>query len=248
MLFPQATEQEVLGQPEVQLRLARALRAHVAKLTERDPATVQVVIDNGAPHPQLLREAERLAAALIVIGSHSHSGLKHVFLGEVADSVVRHAQCSILVARPHSPTRQILVATDFSPDASAAVAIAAEHAARIGARLTVACSIERRMELVREMTTFGSAYGFVQHEYDDLCRAARERLLEQLISIGARGEIVVLEGRPAAAVVHAAGERDADLLIIGGGGVAGLKRLFLGDVALQIVRSAPCSVLVVRAA
>ena len=44
--------------------------------------------------------AEEISAGLIVIGSRGFGGLKRVLLGNVADSVVRHAHCPVLVVRP----------------------------------------------------------------------------------------------------------------------------------------------------
>ena len=38
-------------------------------------------------------------ADLIVVASHGHRGLERMLLGSVAESVVRHAQCSVLVVR-----------------------------------------------------------------------------------------------------------------------------------------------------
>jgi nucleotide-binding universal stress UspA family protein len=37
---------------------------------------------------------------LIVMGTHGHTGLKHALLGSVAEKVVRHAPCPVLVIRP----------------------------------------------------------------------------------------------------------------------------------------------------
>ena len=36
---------------------------------------------------------------LVIVGSHGRSGLRRVLLGSVAEKVVRHAPCSVLVAR-----------------------------------------------------------------------------------------------------------------------------------------------------
>jgi nucleotide-binding universal stress UspA family protein len=44
--------------------------------------------------------AEEIDADLIVIGSRGFGGLKRALLGNVADSVVRHAHCPVLVVRP----------------------------------------------------------------------------------------------------------------------------------------------------
>lgn len=59
-------------------------------------------------------------------------------------------------------------------------------------------------------------------------------------------ETVTLEGKPAAEIVRFATENGIDLIIIGTQGKRGLERLLLGSVAEQIIRSAPCKVLVVK--
>ncbi|MEZ4216014.1 MAG: universal stress protein [Myxococcota bacterium] len=46
--------------------------------------------------------AREVGAEMIVVGTHGHTGLKHVLLGSVAERVVRHAPCSVLVVRPDS--------------------------------------------------------------------------------------------------------------------------------------------------
>jgi nucleotide-binding universal stress UspA family protein len=48
--------------------------------------------------------AEEINAGLIVIGSRGYGGLKRALLGNVADSVVRHAHCPVLVVRPSQGT------------------------------------------------------------------------------------------------------------------------------------------------
>ncbi len=44
--------------------------------------------------------AEDIGAGLIVIGSRGFGGMKRALMGNVADSVVRHAHCPVLVVRP----------------------------------------------------------------------------------------------------------------------------------------------------
>ena len=48
--------------------------------------------------------AEDIGAGLIVIGSRGFGGLRRALLGNVADSVVRHAHCPVLVVRPSQGT------------------------------------------------------------------------------------------------------------------------------------------------
>ena len=53
----------------------------------------------GDPFAIICRVAEEIPADLIVMGSHGRTGLSHLLLGSVAERVVRHAPCPVLVAR-----------------------------------------------------------------------------------------------------------------------------------------------------
>ena len=57
----------------------------------------------GTAWDEIVRLAHRREADLIVMGTHGRSGLKHVLLGSVAENVVRHAPCSVLVVRAEKP-------------------------------------------------------------------------------------------------------------------------------------------------
>lgn len=61
--------------------------------------------------------------------------------------------------------------------------------------------------------------------------------------VDVQGELI--EGRPASALLEAAG--DADLLIVGSRGRGGFTGLLLGSVSAQCVHHAPCPVVVVPA-
>ncbi len=57
--------------------------------------------------------AERIKASVLIIGTHGRSGLRHYFLGSVAERVLRTAQCPVLTVKAHE--------RDFiAPDALAA--------------------------------------------------------------------------------------------------------------------------------
>ena len=63
---------------------------------------------------EICQAARREEADLIVMGSHGHSGLAHVLLGSVAEWVVRHAPCPVLVAR--LPRHEAVQAMEIRPE------------------------------------------------------------------------------------------------------------------------------------
>ena len=60
-------------------------------------ATLAVAI--GTPGLEIADYARRYKADLIVIPSHGYHGVKRLFLGSVAERVIRHAHCDVLVLR-----------------------------------------------------------------------------------------------------------------------------------------------------
>jgi nucleotide-binding universal stress UspA family protein len=54
------------------------------------------------PPAGILETATGWHADLIVLGSHSRKGLEKLMLGSVAESVARHASCSVLIVRSPS--------------------------------------------------------------------------------------------------------------------------------------------------
>ncbi len=47
----------------------------------------------------IVEAAKALPAELIVLGSHGRTGVRRALLGSVAESVIRHAPCPVLVVR-----------------------------------------------------------------------------------------------------------------------------------------------------
>lgn len=53
----------------------------------------------GKSATEIVKAAKEWPADLIVIGSHGRGGVKRLLLGSVADAVMRHATCPVLVVR-----------------------------------------------------------------------------------------------------------------------------------------------------
>jgi nucleotide-binding universal stress UspA family protein len=51
----------------------------------------------GTPFAEIVSAAKGMDASLIVVATHGYTGLKHIYLGSVAERIVRHAHCPVLV-------------------------------------------------------------------------------------------------------------------------------------------------------
>jgi universal stress protein A len=138
--------------------------------------------------------------------------------------------------------RTILYPTDFSEPAREALPYAVKMAQDWGARLIILHAVET---LGPENVTYGEAVSQVQPA------AYQQRLWDDLRQIQIpdqqlRVECLLSEGDPVTAILRTAAERDCDLIVIGSHGRHGLRRLFEGSIAEQVIRGATCPVLVVK--
>ncbi|HEV2495851.1 MAG TPA: universal stress protein [Terriglobia bacterium] len=65
---------------------------------------VDAAVEKGDVREKILESAGDWGASLIVLGSHGHRGVRRFLLGSVAESVARHAACSVEIVR--LPARQ----------------------------------------------------------------------------------------------------------------------------------------------
>ncbi|MSP58747.1 MAG: universal stress protein [Myxococcales bacterium] len=80
-------------------RIDRMLAAWKVDAERLGAARVDTATDQGIPWHEIVLRASEGDHDLIVIGTHGHTGLKHLFLGSVAERVVRRAPCPVLTIR-----------------------------------------------------------------------------------------------------------------------------------------------------
>jgi nucleotide-binding universal stress UspA family protein len=143
------------------------------------------------------------------------------------------------------PIRTIVAAVDFSPHSPPVVDAAVTLAKQFGAKVLLVHAYDIPIPLV-------SPYEVAIPEpyLEETRRIAAEKLAALVDRVRAEGVAVdslLTEVPAAAAIVHAAEESKANLVVIGTRGHTGLKHLLLGSVAERCVRLAPCPVLTVKA-
>ncbi len=82
-------------QTDLQADAEQRMQAWVGKQS----GSIESLVLWGNPPIDICRIAEERHADLIVTSTHGRTGLAHLFMGSVAERVVRHAPCSVLVVR-----------------------------------------------------------------------------------------------------------------------------------------------------
>lgn len=142
----------------------------------------------------------------------------------------------------------IFVPTDFSPASDAALEYAKTLAERFGASLHLVHVLEDGVVTgafgteVYVPDTPGMHEGMIHDAEMRLEQRFPKAMRERM-----RGDVEIVAGTSAKAIVDLAIERNADLIVMGTHGRHGVAHMLMGSVAEKVVRSAPCPVLTVHA-
>lgn len=82
---------------------ARAQLNEVLTPAEVEHFQARLSLKSGTPYAEIVRFAKDHNADLIVMGTHGRGPLRQMFLGSVAEKVVRYASCSVLTVRHPAP-------------------------------------------------------------------------------------------------------------------------------------------------
>jgi nucleotide-binding universal stress UspA family protein len=216
---------------------------------ERRALRVKEVTERGFSEADLILEyAAEQDVDIIVMGTHGRRGPRRLFLGSVAESVLRHADCPVLTLRESESEREIgsferfLVPVDFSETSATGVAYGKQLAALYGASVQL-------LHVVHE-STYPSVYGLpTQLRIENLeprCLAAMDELMMSAPGPDVPFEKKVVSGRAAVAIVAFAARSGSDLVVIPASGASGLEKALLGSTADEVVRRAACPVLTVK--
>lgn len=101
---PFSGEMPVLGlEHDLDAWAAKALDESAARLRAKVSANITTQARLGYPGAQTLTKLdEDRTIDLVVMGSHGRTGINRAVLGSVAEKVVRHARCPVLIARKRS--------------------------------------------------------------------------------------------------------------------------------------------------
>lgn len=88
---------------DANVRILHAARERISALAadvrDKYHVNTEFIVRQGNPFEEIAKVARTINADLIAISTHGYTGLKHVYMGSVAERVVRFAPCPVLVLR-----------------------------------------------------------------------------------------------------------------------------------------------------
>ncbi|MGP3916095.1 universal stress protein [Nonomuraea sp. 10N515B] len=189
----------------------------------------------------LVELARKRDADVVVIGSAGGGGRSRISVGSTADQLLHSSSVPVLLAprgygdKPPAAVDRITVAYRRSPGCDAALRDAAVVAVRLGVPLrlvTLVIRKTRRARIEEEMLA-----GLREQATADLGAAAQGQ--PEQLSV----EVELLEGRNVTQALAATSWLPGEMIICASSDTGPLRRVFLGDTSLKIVRASTCPVM-----
>lgn len=212
------------------------------------PPACDVAVAMGHAFHVIGEEARAREADLIVMGAHRRQFLRDVFVGTTIERVTRTAGRPVMMANSNTGERwrKVFIATDMSETSG--------HAARKAHALGLldnadATFVHSYAPITRQMMTHAGIPAERVHEEAEREFQSTRRELGRFIQGLDLGDLNynarIIEGVGADAIAGLVEQAKPDLLVIGTRGLSGVKRLFLGSVAQELMGSVEIDVLAV---
>jgi len=211
------------------------------------PRGVTKVLSDRSIARALRRLGDEREVDLFVLGSAAKATRGHARAGRDARQVVQEAPCAVAVAarglqRAPFALRRVVVGVDGGAESEAALRWALALAGSHGAQVTAVAVADDSLPPVTASLTGGTAVV----QWQELTAYRRERAEQVTAAAIERDGVVAAQvriGDPAAELAAAAA--DADLLVVGSRQWGPLARVVLGSVGHDLLRDAPCSLVLV---
>lgn len=197
----------------------------------------------------IVAHGDELAPDLIVMCTHGRGGISDWLFGNIAQQVVRSGKTPLLVIRPTETgpqlpfeCRRLLVPLDGNADHEQGLPIAAELARLSGASMHLLAVVATLGTLSGRESTTGRATGrllpgatravleLAQQEAVSYLRGRVADLARQGVSVSAE----VARGDPARVIIDAAQAIQADMVVMGTHGKAGMDAFWAGSLPSKI--------------
>jgi nucleotide-binding universal stress UspA family protein len=219
--------------------------AQIRNALERKGIKAEPHVARGVPHQEIVKTAHDRAIDLIAMGKTGLTPWRKMLVGSTTTAVLREAHMPVLTvrrtAREIAP-KKILFPTAFSPEENTALAWAFECARKFGAVL-----------LLLNVAEVHESYDAVEGGFVGRLRDSASKQLHAIaeaVPIQERKGVNLVEKvmafpRAWSGIVNFVQDQDIDLIVMSTHARKGVARLFLGSVAENVIREAPCAVIAV---
>lgn len=218
-------------------------------LTPDDVQGIVLEQTTGDPAERIVQAARDWQSELIVMCTRTHLGHPRGRLGDVAEHVLLHAPCPVVLVRPERgrvpwDLRRIVVPHDGTPGTAAALHSAIELAERSQADLDMLHVPTLDLPDAPDTVTAPLYVDQPQHEWPMWAREFVERT-QGLCghTFSNRPRIFLRRGTPESEILRFTSEREGDLLVLAWHGHLGPNR---AKVLKRAFEEAPCPILVLR--
>lgn len=263
------------GDPaDAQLRAVHEAEVYLSAISdqlERD-VSLHTALRYGHAAEEIVDHATVNRVDLILMATHGRTGLAHAILGSVAEHVVRHTPCPVLLyrVRPEraapspkaeplpqpaavDPTtgmvtlRKILCPVDFTEGSEAALDVAGELAERFQAELTLLHVVYDPVDTLAAHLPHPPLERLKQELIRQAESLAEERVGRRLAHLSTASAAVVA-GLPDDEILRYAQEHGVDLIVMATQIPGGPEYVRVRSISERIVRNARCPVLSLQAA
>jgi universal stress protein E len=221
-------------------------QSRLAQRARRATSPVELIVRCGRPATVLREVAHARRAELIVLGPHERDTVGDALRGTLAERIVGDCRCPVLIVRrdAREEYRSVMLALDGS--ANGHVINAAEALPTAPGTRVVVHAHEPPYEAL--MTTLRAGD-------PNLARYSAESMAQAVALIRGRlrshsrdprqYRVLVMEARPATAILRAATESPPQLLVLGTRGLGRFRRALLGSTAYEVLNATDCDMLLV---
>lgn len=238
---------------ELRQQFTEYLKSSAEALETTHGVEVNYALLEGTAAQALADTARFKRISLIVMTTHGHGGIHRLWLGSVADRLLRRVKAPVLLLRPlngslQTEFRHVLIALDGLVEGEKIL----EPAIELGSlsqdcRFTLVQVAEPPVPLITRMAVHPAKMRPHWRELEEnSARSYLERVAGRMRARGLQVDTrVISEHGIGEQILNLGGSIGADLLVVGTHGAQGIERMLLGSVADKVVRGSSAPVLVV---
>ncbi len=220
-------------------KFSESLQKYVPRF-ENENIPVKTVVEVGNIAETILEYLEKINADLLIVGNHKTGLIEKFLVGSIAEKLLNKSKNSILVVKSKGlkDIKKVLCGYDFLPNSQRAVEVAVEIASKTGAEVEILHA------------DYDEWFSHLKDVYKEVFKK-KVKLLEDLKEdiknkYGVEVITKIEKGKPEKIIKKEIENFEPDLTILGKRKTTEIKKMFIGTVAMKIVKSSPTPVLVIK--